>query len=119
MQKAINMHPKTVQYFANGTSRDTYIAHNHGGFQAPKSMPHRLHSKNSSFQFAPLPNIIKKGGSIGGRKIYWNNGQGRDNYISHDLGGQVAVLTRCLRAVHRRRMTGSEASCASTIRSTC
>ena len=89
MQKAISLHPKTVQYFPNGTSRDTYISFNHGGFQTPKLMPLKPHIKQGRFQFERLPKVIKKGGSIGGRKIYWNNGVGRDNYISVDDGGQV------------------------------
>lgn len=77
---------KYIQYYPDGSGRDSYINSNSGGFS--RFMPKQLIQKYSSYPRAPVYNFKDL------RKTSWaikykSDGSGRDSYIISNSGGLV------------------------------
>ena len=77
-------------YNTDGTGRDSYVSMNNGGFTMTNSPS--ICAKPSTFTSPIRKRSI--GGGVGspGRPVhYYQNGSGRDSYISSNHGGFTAV----------------------------
>ena len=84
-----------VNYFADGTGRDTFVKTDNGGFykaNTPVKAPAVTRLAPKNYYVPPSP-IIKSRGVY-----YRSDGSGRDNYIEMNSGG----LNNCFRHAEYR-----------------
>ena len=70
-QNAPNLHSRAVSYHANGTGRDSYIAHNQGGFGTPGSKE----TFYTSFRKDPPRMIARKNDFFSRTNATWMSAQ--------------------------------------------
>ena len=73
-----------INYFADGTGRDTFVKNDNGGFYkayqpVPASPVSRFYARK---QYAPPAPVIKSRGVF-----YQSDGSGRDSYVCVNAGG--------------------------------